>query len=572
VPDDGATSQDDAGDEPGQLPTPSEATADHQVSADNEGSPSSSQPSQTSGPEELQEGEPAGQPDVSEESPASIPGERGLPDMSPEAVAEQMLALERSRDAQRNTETRPPDSETVTFRSVTVAEVYVGREADNLTAALGAIEWINFDEPIAEKIAEARKDGEYYRAQFVFISDPSRGLRLRGYGKVSLPEGIERIYGQSYVLGPSLVAVALTFVLTDAEAGRLDTALRDEAQSRVERTGSTQYTPKTVYHVKSERAHGIQDELSKRCLAWLKKKFPGTLVAGDGLRVPVCSLLSLAEGKPFHTQAEYMRLLNLTNGFFAYKFARPDFLFLTPRIGRTRERELIAAFSEADALSPGSYPDLSAMSEIFHEAFSPFMIIEAVQGVLRSFKSRMRDIRSDLEKLDFDHATELQVLGLRNQLLGMSRDIAIVSGDAAIVVDDAVMIWADYPLLVPVDPSQSLPPTAESTADATRSNLRSLMANLQAQETGLRELVLITSQAINDAQNMQLQKKVLTLTGRLSWLTIVLVILTLALVFIGVVQLVDPPSTGTSSPGVAPHTSTPAARASTAGPKTPNRT
>jgi hypothetical protein len=65
---------------------------------------------------------------------------------------------------------------------------------------------------------------------------------------------------------------------------------------------------------------------------------------------------------------------------------------------------------------------------------------------------------------------------------------------------------------------------------------------------------------------------VLTLTGRLSWLTIVLVILTLALVFIGVVQLVDPPSTGTSSPGVAPHTSTPAARASTAGPKTPNRT
>jgi hypothetical protein len=304
----------------------------------------------------------------------------------------------------------------------------------------------------------------------------------------------------------------------------------------------------------------------------LKEKFPGTLVAGDGFRVPVCSLVSLAQGKPFQMQAEYMRLLDLTSGFFAYKFARPDFLFLTPRIGRTREREFIAAFNGVDALSPGSYPDLSAMPEIIHEAISPFMIMEAVQGVLSSFESRMRDIRSDLEKLDFDHATESLVLGLRNRLLGMSRDIAIVCGDVAVVVGDAVMIWADYPLLVPVDTNQSSPPTAESTANVTRSNLRSLMTNLQTQETGLRELVLITSQAINDAQNMQLQKKVLTLTGRLSWLTIVLVVLTLALVFIGVVQLVDLPSTSTSSPGVAPHASTPATRASTATPKAPRPT
>ena len=193
--------------------------------------------------------------------------------------------------------------------------------------------------------------------------------------------------------------------------------------------------------------------------------------------------------------------------------------------------------------------------------------MEALEGVLRSFESRMRDIRSNLEKLDFDRATESQVVGLRNRLLGMSRDIAIFCGDLTVVVDGAVMIWADYPLLVPVNPTQSSPPTAESTADVTRTNLRSLMTNLQAQETGLRELVLITSQSINDAQNMQLQQKVLALTGRLNWLTIVLVMLTGALVYLAVAQ----PSTGTSSPAVAPHAGTPATRASTTTPKTSSK-
>ena len=318
MPDDGATSQDDAGVEPGQLPIPPEATVG-QVSADDEGSASSSAlpPGQTPRPEEPQEGEASGEPDVSEESSASATGEHKLPDMSPAGVAEQMLGLERARDAQRNTETHPPDGEIVTFRSVTVAEVYVGREADSLMAALDAIEWINFDEPIAEEIAKARKGDIYYSGQFMLVSGTAPGRTLGGYGKVSLPAGFERIYGQHYVLGPSIVALVFTFVLTDAEAGRLDMELRHVAESSIIQPSPGTYAVKTVYHVKSERVRLIRDELSKRCLAWLEEKFPGTLAAGAGLGVPLCSLVSLGEGKPFQTQAEYMRLLDLTNGFFA---------------------------------------------------------------------------------------------------------------------------------------------------------------------------------------------------------------------------------------------------------------
>lgn len=376
----------------------------------------------------------------------------------------------------------------------------------------------------------ARKGGTYYSAWFTLVSDPTPGQAFLRYGKANMPAGFQRIYGQVYVLGPSLVALVLTFATTDSEAGRLDRALRDDAESTVVRTGLRQFTPKTVYHVKAELVRRVRDELGERCLAWLEEKVPGTLAEGGGHVLPMCSLVSLAKGKPFWTQAEYTRLLDLTSVLYAAKFAYPGYPFLTRPMGSTREREFIAAFNEEDALSPGSYPDLFAAPEIVHEVISPIMVVEAVEGVIGSFDSRMRDIRSDLEGLDFDKATDSQVIDLRNKLLGLSRDIAVVCGDATVLVDMG-LIWPDYPLLISVDPSQRSLPDWESPVDVTRRSLRSLIKNIQAQEAGLRELTLITSQSISDANDTKLQENVLTLTDKLSRLTVWLVVLTGVVVF-----------------------------------------
>jgi hypothetical protein len=132
---------------------------------------------------------------------------------------ERMLALERKRDAQRNLETRLPDNEAVTFRSVTVAEIYSDQGVGSLTDALSGIDWTNFDEPLVDYITEARKGYAYVSGLFWLCSESSSGfLGGSGYGLTSLPSGIDRIYGQYYVLGVSIVALVLTFVLTDDEA------------------------------------------------------------------------------------------------------------------------------------------------------------------------------------------------------------------------------------------------------------------------------------------------------------------------------------------------------------------
>ncbi|HUY47271.1 MAG TPA: hypothetical protein VMV92_16320 [Streptosporangiaceae bacterium] len=120
MPDDAATSHDDANDESKGLPTPPEADPDG-LPVDDGDSCSASVPSQAAGPEETQE-EPSSKRAAGEESPRSADEQPELADMSPERIAEQMLALERRRDAQGNVETRPPDGETITLRSITVAE------------------------------------------------------------------------------------------------------------------------------------------------------------------------------------------------------------------------------------------------------------------------------------------------------------------------------------------------------------------------------------------------------------------------------------------------------------------
>jgi hypothetical protein len=434
-------------------------------------------------------------------------------------------------DAQDNRRTRPPDDETVTLESVTLAQIYVVRQADRLVAALRAINWDNFAGSVVDQITARGENDPHAAPAFTLLSAPDPTKALLGCGVIALPEGIERIYGRRCLLGPGLDALILTFVPAAAEASCLDKALRED----VERDPVSRSSP--VYDVKSDRVHRARRKLVESCAAWLETKFPGALTSTRGpAGIPACLQVSLVKGRPLRAQARYMELLGLAEGSGGLRFTRPDYLYLIPLSGR----EYIAALSEADAREsePSFSPALSA--KVLQDRIWPFMLERALRGVLRSFETRMQVMLSDLGKVElggttepsaptarlrswlgFTQATDSQVARLRNELLAVSRVIAIVTGDMAAVVDGAVEIWRDYP-------SFQSDPAPAATA---RAELQVLMAKIRAQETGLRELVLVTSQAVSDVQNTLTQK-------RLNGLTVALVLLTLALVFIGVIQIV----------------------------------
>lgn len=448
---------------------------------------------------------------------------------------ERLLAPERQRDRQGNIDTRPPAGEAITFRSVTLAEVYVGPAADALTTALGAIEWANFRRPIVDDIAEARKSDHYFVGSFWLFSDASQGV-LR-YGRTSLPAGIDRIYGQHYVLGRSIVALVLTFVLADDEANRIDGAVHDDAESRGERHG-TYIKMKTVRDVKRERVRGVLDEVTRRCLEWLTSRAPGTLSGAiEGLDPPVCALVSLAAGKPFDTQAEYMDLLDLRRPLLAERFVRHEFLYLVP-LGGPAEGGRVAAFNEADAIAAEWTAGLGDIPETFHEEISSLMIAGGLQATLLSFEPRLRDIRTSLSELDIEKPAGTQVVGMRDRLLGLSREISSISGDVTTLVDYAAHIWSNFSPLTWVNPNEGFPAAGETTAAARRQQLRTAMESLQAQQGELRDLILVISQSMSETRNLELQTQVLGLTNGLNRLTRWLILLTIVLVVLGVATLV----------------------------------
>ena len=170
--------------------------------------------------------------------PASAPQVHTLPEVSAEAFAERMLARYTAMHEQSNRESSPPDGEHVTFRAVTLAEVYIGQEIDGLSAALQRSEWFNVGEQFADEIAKARQTDATYNSEFLLLSGPDSHWAMQGYGKADLPTGIHRIIGQPYVLGPSMVALVLTFVLSESEAGRLDETLRKEATAELDPSGT----------------------------------------------------------------------------------------------------------------------------------------------------------------------------------------------------------------------------------------------------------------------------------------------------------------------------------------------
>lgn len=106
--------------------------------------------------------------------PATPDGEAVSPDPS-----NPQLAFERARDSEANKETRPPDDETITFRSVTIVEIYSDQAVDSLTTAIGEMHFVNLDEPLASLIEEARRGNHYWSGTFSLASTIPRGALYR---------------------------------------------------------------------------------------------------------------------------------------------------------------------------------------------------------------------------------------------------------------------------------------------------------------------------------------------------------------------------------------------------------
>jgi hypothetical protein len=277
-------------------------------------------------------------------------------------------------------------------------------------------------------------------------------------------------------------------------------------------------------------------------------------------------MVTLTEGRPFldgypqgapQVKGKYLDILKIgeymSSGTDGGKQFIPRFsdssLYVTTFDQKSNGREWIGAFNKSDKIETdrhGNWRFAMLIPKLpdYQEIIAPLMIAEALREVFLSYERRMRDIDSRLEELSFDSVPgqsptktrrsdrpSPRALGdkatkIRNLFLGLTTDIAIFCRNISIA-NTISNFWGRYPS---VDSGVG---NFRISRDKTKNDLGLLMARVQAREKALRELVLIISDALSDVRESQTQKN-------LNRLTIILVVLTVVLVFIGIATLVKP--------------------------------
>jgi hypothetical protein len=245
---------------------------------------------------------------------------------------EMMLALSRNRDDESNRQSTPPDGEFVSFRSSTLADVFAGSGVDEAVRCLSALEWAEDAADVSQEVESALLGYKYYRHLF-WIREPDRNPVFPGITQAwaHVPDGVDRIYGDVNVLGPSLVVLVLTFVFTESTAATMDRQLRVDGESQLRRQGS-RFAIHDARGEKKDRVWAARQDISVVCQNWASTAFPGMLSqVTEGFGRPTCGLVTLALGTPFMTHQQYMANLELVNNHLAYRFVNHEYLFWTTR-------------------------------------------------------------------------------------------------------------------------------------------------------------------------------------------------------------------------------------------------
>jgi hypothetical protein len=362
------------------------------------------------------------------------------------------------------------------------------------------------------------------RAKSFFVYEPDKQV-LPGlpHARRQLPDHIDRVYGEVYVLGPVLIVAVFTFVLEVGEERQLERLLTEDAESLVTILGPREFSPHSVRDVKKQRLRDRRNAVTVRCQDWVTEVLPGHLSAvTEGLGQPTTVLLSLKDGKPFSTHSTYMALLDLVNTALAQQFDDPSYLYLTNPIDMEPNNRSTAVFNEGVAAGPGAGVDPDASPEIVHEKLSPLMVADALWAALSSFDPRMRDTRMAMVRLDLASVSDATLFALSTSLLESSTDLAAIATDVGLLAENAALIWLDMPNLNALQPAPGW--IAEPTGTIKKRFLLAKVEAIVTEEQKLRELLQTMVGTKRDETNISLQKSLGRYTKVLIALTVVLVI------------------------------------------------
>jgi hypothetical protein len=444
-----------------------------------------------------------------------------------------------TRDDEENERTSPPADERIEIHSVWMVEVFppslsirLGRELGRLPS--GGI-YRHPDESLAEEVARARRHplGGWWWNLGVF-NNMSVGRRPGGEA-IDLPIAIDHLFLTMYLVAPSLACVVAQFVLTDQAASTIDEIVRARYTTEGIRRRDGSVSTHTPLTFKRDLVGAELDRLHDDCKEWFGATVPGAFY--DGLlegHLPTCYFMTLDKVRPLTDQArvEYLDPVGVNMAYGALASTDLPGLRLSEPTGVKRRRHTFYLAGKRDELFLGDDSlgghgrNRGGFTVALHMTLNRFIAMWGLERTLLGYEMAFGRLR---DSFSATHPTST-----RKNLATLSAagtNIASLGGDALAVARDAQRLVDDQRAfeneLVTFEPIQREMWRFEGTwTDVMRDDIQASAQRVAEAEASARDFELTRASIISSRTN-------LTLQSSLRWLTVVLVVLTIALVAIG---------------------------------------
>ena len=451
------------------------------------------------------------------------------------------------RDPKKNAETTPPDSECIQLNSLWVVEFFPPSTRDDLVASLKRLGWSTEIDTLLHQapiqwIEAARLKSNGAGWLTLGTITPSEASGWRGTRRAELPDGVSHAFAAAHQLLPSHTEIVFQFVFDDSVANVLDDSLRAYYPTRYRPLASGGGVYESPENQKRAAVRLARKRMRDTCTDWLRTNLPGTFSKGAfGGEFPTCEFITLRERQPFSSRRaphpDYLWVLGLEDRPDSWE--AKDFPGLRLSTDESiweagfhlvlagREEDLFAR-DDLEFYGGPNRHGLAACLDDLH----PWVARWALSVQLTAYERRVAELRDRAtEQSDVSISAAKHIQDVGRSLLELRRDTAPFLSDLnALINEVGYFVNADAEFFA-LEPRFRGP---ENLLELIRQNLVRRTSAIRTQQSELMEALLTESNVIAATAQLRLGETNTKLQHAMTWLTVFIAALTVALLVLTV--------------------------------------
>lgn len=450
-------------------------------------------------------------------------------------------------DAQDNVETSPPDDESVELCCVWGIEFYTPTHTPRLIEDLRKLGWGDSDQIDRGRDPETWLKGlrnrQFGGASWNLGYIVPKGAKLPFMGidrhESSLPASVKYANAGMYAISPSLVAVVMCFVLDEHMSRTFDEILRTYRQTYTTpvKRGWRIHDP---YSQKTEHIERTRAKLTEQTRNWFAEHLPGLFCAKAlGHHLPTCEFVTLRKAEPFPASAEgnhhllgYLGVLGVSRDFDVWRSSGVPGLKL--RLPNGLENGLpyhaILAVNEARHKSalPDGFHDASMESRVSHidRCMQKLLALWSILPMLEGYTKHLNVVRDSIASSPQPHHAPARALDELVMEMAFSVDIAAVTSELKAHTEEHYPFMHGIERFEPFDSQFYEPGT--NLGQRLEAVIGKQVSWLQRTDGAVRDQLAQYGTLLGATESVHVQR-------RIQWLTWVLVVLTLVVLFAALV-------------------------------------